>query len=151
MQIVVATPEVDCAAFRALRQEGVGELRESVLEKSVSYGVLFAGLWDAGEPFVLVEWDIVPWPGAIDRLAACEAGWCSHRYPLHLRPDGSANVALSFGIGKFRPLGPAPEEWQTTEWGALDGQVVPILHQRVGRVCVHEPPVAHARRVVAGT
>ena len=33
------------------------------LERDLSYDQLFRELWEKGEPFILVEHDIVPWPG----------------------------------------------------------------------------------------
>jgi hypothetical protein len=106
------------------------------------YGKLFARLWNRGDPFVIVEHDVIPWPGAIGALIECPELWCTHRYPLH-----RGNVCLSFGIGKYRPTGPAPEHWAETRWDALDGQVVPHLNKLFGHSHVHEPPVAHARAI----
>lgn len=140
LRVVVATPEADCPASLALRFEGV-EIEEHVLMDDLAYGNLYADLWEAGEEFVLCEWDIIPWPGAIQGLAICPEPRCSHPYPL-----APGNVALSFGIGKYRPIGPAPQHWRETRWNMLDGQVVPVLNERLGRVHVHDPPVAHARR-----
>lgn len=138
--IVVPTPELDCPAARALRMEGVAVV-ERYLPGPLSYGRLFTDLWEGGEPFVIVEWDIIPWPGAVQALLDCPKPWCTYRYPLH-----RGKLAKSFGIGKYCPSGSAPSNWTSTEWRLLDGAVLPVVQFRLGRQHVHEPPVAHARR-----
>ena len=145
-QVVVVYPSniVRAPAARALEMEGIVDILEFPCAQPNDYGIYFAGLWDAGAPFVIVEHDIIPWPGAIRALLDCPEPRCTHRYPLH-----RGNVALSFGIGKYIPEGPAPEHWATTRWDALDGQVVPVLNERLGPPHVHEPPVAHARSTLA--
>jgi hypothetical protein len=124
--------------------EDVDGLMFRPVRTPTAYGAMFASLWNAGDPFIVVEHDVVPWPGAIAKLAECPNGWCTHDYPLH-----RGNVTRSFGIGKYRPQGPAPEQWATTTWDQLDGQVIPVLNRLYRRPCVHEPPVAHCRREVA--
>lgn len=140
---VVVTPERNCPAHRALAMEGVPH-DEIHATRSHDYGEWFAALWNMGQPFVVVEHDIIPFPGAIERLWNCPEPRCTHRYPLH-----QGNVTLGFGIGKYVPQGPAPDSWRETEWRMLDGMVVPVLNERLGLPHVHEPPVAHARAVLA--
>lgn len=142
-EIVIPTPEHNCEAYRALRIEGLDPV-ELKLVTDFGYGNLFAGLWDQGEPFVIVEYDIVPWPGAVQALIDCPEPWCTNRYPLH-----RGNVALSFGIGKYVPTGEAPAEWSRVPWHLLDGSVIPFLNKLFGHSHVHEPPCAHCRREVA--
>jgi hypothetical protein len=139
--IVVPTPKLSSPAWRALRMEGIEDLWEWRCTDPYDYGRWFAYAWDEGEPFVIVEWDVIPWPGAVPGLLDCSSPWCTHAYPLH-----RGRLATSFGIGKYIPTGPAPDEWRQTEWQQLDGQVVPVLRERLGAPHVHEPPVAHARR-----
>jgi hypothetical protein len=139
--VAVPTPELDSPAYRALRMEGV-DAGEYPCMDPFDYGAHFTGLWDRHQAFVIVEWDIIPWPGAVAALLECPKRWCTHCYPVH-----RGNLTVSFGIGKYIPVGPAPEEWSETPWHLLDGAVVPVLQERLGRPHVHEPPVAHARRV----
>jgi hypothetical protein len=143
MIVTVPTPEYFAPATRALRMEGIG-VDEELCTKPNDYGILFAHLWDRGDPFIICEHDIIPWPGAVAKLADCRECWCTHRYPLHV-----GNVARSFGIGKYQPVGQAPFEWRDTEWRMLDGQVIPLLNRLYGHPHTHEPPVAHAREVLA--
>jgi hypothetical protein len=144
MIVVIPSPEPRCPALDALEMEGVDELHLALCTAPTDYGRVFSEYWNRGEPFIVCEWDICPWPEAIDKLSECNAGWCAHRYPLH-----RGNVTLSFGLGKYRPQGEAPAEWAQTRWDQLDGQVIPVLNRLYGKPHVHEPPVAHARREVA--
>jgi hypothetical protein len=141
MSVYVATPEANCEASRALRQEGV-EFHEWMCRGPHEYGGLFYRLWARGRAFVVVEWDVIPSPGAIERLLQCKQRWCSHEY--HLQPGHLAN---SFGIGKFVPVGKPDPVWKNTDWWMLDGAVVPVLHERIGRVHLHTPPLAHCKRL----
>jgi hypothetical protein len=140
VNVYVMTGDRDCPAHWALRQEAV-EHRVLINEGEFGYGRNFAEVWDRGMPFVSLEHDVVPWPGAIVQLLACPEARCTHRFPA--APPG--NLALGFGIQKLRPIGPAPDQWRETRWEMLDGFVVPVLNERLGQVHVHEPPVAHAR------
>lgn len=143
--IVIPTPELDSPAARALAMEGFdngddrGRAHEYLCVADTDYGMCFANLWAGGEPFVICEWDIIPWPGALTALLDCPEPWCTHRYPV------GANLTTSFGIGKYRPTGPADPSWAETPWHLLDGFVVPVLNRLFGRPHVHEPPVAHCR------
>lgn len=135
----MVTPASDSPAHLALQIEGV-EHTEIVVQDPFDYGNLFADRWDEGEPFVWIEHDIIPWPMAVGLLEDCGAKRCSHSYPL-----GRNTLSLSFGIGKYRPEGPAPQVWRETDWQVLDGEVMPVLDDRLGPICLHEPPVAHVR------
>jgi len=141
MTVIIPTPESESPAFRALQMEGE-DAQEVLCSGSFDYGREFSRLWNLGQPFVICEWDVIPWPGAVAALLDCPESWCNHRYPLH-----RGKLANSFGIGKYRPSGSALEEWAETPWHLLDGFVVPELLTRIGRPHVHEPPVAHARKV----
>lgn len=143
MRIVVATTEPDSPAARALRMEGF-DVEESCHEPVRGYPALFSDLWNAGDTFITVEHDIIPWPGAIDGLISCPEPWCTHRFP------NGGNLMLSFGIGRYTPIGKAPPEWSDWEGKMLDGAVLPYLHALHGAPHVHEPPVAHARAITEG-
>lgn len=129
----------DGAALKALAMEGFNPIQWRCFGE-LNYGAMFALTWDLGHPFIVVEHDIVPWPGALRGLLECPEPWCTHAYPL-----GVGNVTTSFGIGKYTPKGPAPAEWRETPWRLLDGEVIPHLIYLYGESHVHTPPVAHAR------
>jgi hypothetical protein len=132
----------DCPAVLALRAEG---LRPEVviMADDLAYGRLLAALWTTGEGFILVEHDIVPWPGALARLATCSASFCAYRYPL----GGSTGCELGcvrFGTDLLRSHPDLPIAWSGVTWQYLDTRLFKAL-----RACghdtphVHEPAVAH--------
>lgn len=121
----------------------------------LGYGTLFAALWNIGEPFVIVEHDVVPWPGAVEELHACAEPWCAFAYsPL----DGplADHDGPPMGCAKFTPEGPVPFEAVTEIgeggsrkgipiWDRLDLTVGRSLRARGLTVHQHHPCVAHIR------
>jgi hypothetical protein len=63
----------------ALRQDGI-QPQLHFLGQDDSYYHLLAGLWRKRRGFVLVEHDIVVWPGAIQQLEECPEPWCLYPY-----------------------------------------------------------------------
>ena len=138
MHVIVPTPTPDCPAHRALQIEGVDH-DEIVCATPTTYGSLLTELWDAGEPFVLVEWDIVPWPGALDALEVCEQPWCGYPYPI----VGEGSVIASLGCTKITPVGSAPDALASTQWPIVDCAIGLRLADLHGEMHLHEPLVAH--------
>lgn len=105
------------------------------------YARLFTELWQRGEGFVLVEHDVVPWPGAITDLKSCPRELCTFEYP-----SGGA-WCRSLGCVKFSDSLvqriPFDVEWQNRAWDELDGAVFATLQEV--EVHVHTPPVAHVK------
>ena len=142
MKVYVPIPaQAPCSpASAALRAEGVEHEREYLPEDD-SYGGMFVELWNAGDPFIICEWDVVPYPGAIQSLLECNERWCGFKYPLQ-----GGNIAHSFGLNKYHPEGELPPTTEQVPWWQLDGVVVPALRKRGWRPHIHEPAVAHARK-----
>ena len=132
----------------ALTMEG-REVVEVVMTDANHYGRLFTELWQAGEGFTLVEHDIVPWPGAIAELEACEQECCAFEYPngtIHAEPRSGWCASLGcikFATSLLKRV-PYDPEWQNRGWDELDGAVFGTL-QGQATVHVHSPPVAHAK------
>lgn len=88
---------------------------EPVGHDSHAYWNLFLDLWDEGEPFVIVEHDIVVRPSTIQRLENCPALWCGFVY--HEAPG---EPVAGLGCTKFVPsfeikyAGP-PLVWQNVD------------------------------------
>lgn len=142
MRVCVATPEHYSPAARAMRMEALG-VEEWLCDEPFDYANHFADAWEDGSPFILCEWDVIPWPGAIAALDFCEGPWCIYRYPIGRGTPLQWTPAL--GLGKYRPQGQLPEEVRETKWQLLDGILVPFFHEQFGEPHIHEPPVAHAR------
>lgn len=144
------TTDPECPAHWALAQERVEHRILDNSDTGYRYGRNFAALWNKGEPFIHVEHDIVPWPGAIKELIECPEPWCTFE-----SVDVGGVIHLGFGIGKYRPTDErAPKKWSETDWRCLDGQVISELRRMyagetedAAQICFHSPPVAHARTV----
>ena len=104
-----------------------------------AYDRLFRRLWAEGEPFVIVEHDNLPWPGAVQRLWECDRPWCANEYLML----GELRVAL--GCTKFDPsrLGDCPLTGDAKPWNRMDWFVIDELTTRYASSHLHEPAVAH--------
>jgi hypothetical protein len=150
--VVAAVDETDCPAHLALTAEGVEhDVVRCVGE--LGYSRLLERLWSEGG-FVVVEHDVAPWMGAIERLVACPNDWCQFRYPKH-----GGHLIRGLGCTKFsdRLVAGYPElsaGWSATDWRVLDGAVGAAVADALKAedpdrhpLCTHEPPVAHVRRL----
>lgn len=133
----------------ALQTEGVAP-DVTVLASDSGYGELLADAWAAGAGFVLVEHDVVPWPGACAELVGCAEPWCAFRYPM-----GGRDV-VSLGCMKFSDHLVAGHAdlacgWATIPWHDLEGAVLGAVRHATGMDYphFHTPNVAHARHLVA--
>lgn len=141
MGVVVAALTPEPLAGKALEREGVSA-EVVVLDNGYGYGRLLDRLWADGETFVLLEHDVVPWPGAVDALLACDEPWCVHEYPF------AANaVRWALGCVKVaeRLLRGDPV-FRGVMWNQLDAAVVrELLLACPEGPHVHSPPFAHIK------
>lgn len=117
------------------------------LEQEYSYDLLFRQLWNEGQPFILVEHDIIPWPGALGELWTCPEPWCGFPYILYGEPRSF------LGCTKFDPsrLGDCPLSGDLTEWQKIDRIIIKNLLMRERdwksppkyKDHLHSPAVAH--------
>ena len=109
------------------------------LDSELSYDVLFRELWAKGEPFILVEHDIIPWPGAVQELWTCPEPWCGFPYYVF------GELRAYLGCTKFDParLGECPLTGDLFSWAVIDRKIENILMQRGHKGHVHSPPVTH--------
>lgn len=121
-----------------LENQGVAAEYRELQGKDSGYPDLFKELWSAGEPFILVEHDILPYPGALNRLQDCEHPFCGVGYQVRDR------IESWLGCTKFEParLGncPLPADW--TLW-QFDVPVQFELGDRGFGKHVHMPPAVH--------
>lgn len=98
--------------------------------------------WAIGQTFVIVEQDIVPWPGAIEELHSCMGLWCACAYKLF----GGYGIFHSFGCAKFSAelIAKLPSVWdEPCHWSLLDQRFV-FAAQAIGETPhSHRPPVIH--------
>lgn len=135
---IYGTPSVLDAVKLALGVQGLRP-RMVKLEQDFSYHQLIQELWAKQEPFILVEHDIIPWPGAVQQLWTCPEGWCAFPYAC------LGELRAYLGCTKFDPvkLGecPLPEELLT--WQVMDQRIKKTLMMRQAKCHMHEPGVTH--------
>lgn len=114
------------------------EQMDGALDGDFAYDRLFRSLWAAGEPFVIVEHDILPWPGAIAQLWDCDCAWGAYKYLIF------GELRTQLGCVKFDPtrLGDCPLDDLVT-WQHLDWAVISTLVKRGYSGHLHEPAVTH--------
>jgi hypothetical protein len=106
------------------------------------YWTLLTELWQQRETVVLIEHDILPWPGALEELVACPALWCAYSYDQH-----GIGIFHSFGCVKFSGelMNLLPDIWQGMDkhWSQLDQQFEWRAFQAGQRPHGHRPAVIH--------
>ncbi len=109
------------------------------VDRIYSYDFLFRSLWAEGEPFILVEHDIVPWPGALAELWNCPEPWCGFPYFIF------GELRSQLGCTKFDPanLGECPLTGDPIEWQVIDKAIEKRLVMRGQNGHMHSPAVTH--------
>jgi len=149
LPIILPTRRIGLPPALALTMEGL-EVVEVVMYDYHSYPRLFTEVWQKGTGFILVEDDVVPWPGALAELDGCDRECCGYEYPnaiIHEEPR--SGWCASLGCTKFSQeltrRVPYDPEWQKRGWDSLDGAVFETLQREGVEMHVHSPPVAHAK------
>lgn len=109
------------------------------LDQTYSYDQLFRRLWSQQKPFILVEHDIVPWPGALKELWTCPEPWCGFPYFVF------GELRSYLGCTKFDPsrLGDCPLPDDLESWQTMDKTVEKLLMKRQLTGHIHNPAVTH--------
>lgn len=108
------------------------------LVSDFAYDRLFRKLWAEGQPFILVEHDILPWPGALLQMWECDRPWCACPYYIF------GEFRTQLGCTKFDPvkLGKCPLPDEPVHWSRLDWAVITgLLNRDSGHL--HLPAVTH--------
>lgn len=117
-------------------------VRYELLVDALDYSRLLRQMWREGETFVIVEQDILPWPGAIEELFYCPGQWCSCSYPY----GGAPGIYHMLGCTKISSqlMLNTPHLWDTpVHWSQCD------VHLRDGALSMgqephpHRPPAIH--------
>lgn len=141
MRILIVTVEEKCPAEFAVRSDGwTPELRVIDREDLFAYGRILHEFWQDGEPFINIEHDMAPWPGAIQALRSCELEFCLFGYP---RAEQGSMGMTRFSrelIRRFPKLSET-NHWSRASWNNVENAVLGGLknvpkHQ-------HFPHVAH--------
>jgi hypothetical protein len=134
----------------ALNASGYPWTAADVSADDTAYTRLLGDLWAAGEPFALVEHDIVPFPGSLAGLLGCPRDWCAFPYRL----GGIVHAGLGctrFSAALLREYPAAVTETLAESapvhpaghWCSLDDRLTRVL-VRAGAVRhVHDRQVTH--------
>jgi hypothetical protein len=136
----VLAPETDAA----LTRHAPDAERVDVSEDDYAYWRLLSDLWAAGEPFTVIEHDIVIHRGVLPAFDACPAPLCAFRYSMPI-----FGPIVGLGCTKFgaEVIEAVPDLWaEPISWRWLHGRFGRRL--RDWSACVHEPPVDHHRRPI---
>lgn len=107
------------------------------------YWRLIRRLWSAGDPFMLLEHDVLPWPGALHLAWRCPEPWCVYPYLI-----GGAYSTVGHGCVKYGAavMEAAPDAVATVgrrHWSTLDSHTIHAVRTAGFRPHVHQPPVLH--------
>lgn len=117
------------------------------------YWKLMKGIWSLGETFLIVEHDVLPWPGALEELEQCPFPWCSCTYLIKrskLNTQGYG-VFHGFGCTKFSAhlIKMLPDVWDQIEsrhWKHLDAQFYTQALACDQIPHPHRPPAIHLHK-----
>ena len=109
-----------------------------------AYADLLESVWASGTDVILVEHDVVPAPGVLDEMWACERDWCAVPYRC------GTVVTTALGCTKFsaalRHRNPDTiNRIQQRAWFNLDSQIVYTLHQHGESEHLHGPQARHMK------
>jgi hypothetical protein len=148
---IVKPYEDKCPAELALATEGINcdvtvvEETHSYTDKAAyAYVDHLVSIWDRHEPFINLEHDVAPWPGALDELWNCSEQFCRFRYPVF--PPGRLVKGIGcvkFGFDVVNTV--TSDDWIDLAWWDLDGQIISSVKGAGFQIHEHNPPVAHVR------
>lgn len=114
------------------------------------YYHLLKRMWLEHEDFVIVEHDVLPWPGAVEELFQCPYNWCSLGYKINVTSTGRAGYGAyhTFGCAKFSTglMDAMPKVWDSFEsrhWSHLDAQFATHATAICQSPHPHRPPAIH--------
>jgi hypothetical protein len=130
----------------ALEREGV-PFELALVHDDLDYARIVADRWATGIGFVLLEHDVVPWPGALTTLLNCSQPWCVHRYPF---APGAVRWALGCARFSDELVFAHPQvvdDIRGVHWSQLDGALMTSIsrHTRLHHPHIHEPPFANVK------
>lgn len=114
-----------------------------------NYWRLFCELWENRRTVLIIERDILPWPGACQEIINCPYHWCSNTYKMR----GGYGIHHGFGFTKFgsKFMDKYPDIWtqvETTKWNTLDAQLCELVKREGETPHPHRPSVTHLKGLV---
>jgi len=152
LPIIIPTRAFGSAPARALMIEGF-EVTEVLMDDPQHYGRLIAGQWKIGNGFVLIEDDVVPWPGAVKAMLECDHDWCAYEHPRTEAVYEPVRTGFCLGFGCVRFSHALVRRYElaldgSQRWDEVDGNVMGVFHTAGEECHAHYPPVAHIKASV---
>lgn len=113
-----------------------------VLDGEDGYRQLMLGVWRERKPVIIVEHDILPWPGAIEELIACPCLWGTYSYRCH----GGIGISHMLGCAKITAelIDLLPDLWDSpVHWAKIDGHLFFGAERAGQQPHLHRPAVIH--------
>ena len=99
--------------------------------------------WAEGAPFINIEHDIVPWPGALESLECCPQMWCAFGYDTLARDFLQPPLGLARFSAEF--IYSLPDLWlDDLPWQALDEHLYRYAQREGYLAHQHRPSVLNA-------
>lgn len=101
------------------------------------YWRFYKKVW--GEPFIVVEHDVMPWIGAIEQMKKCPMQWCAVPYAIH------GGFFDGLGCTKFPAL---KIKLEKQRWDSLHGTIDHQLRRTYNLTPhIHNPPALHMNQL----
>lgn len=116
------------------------------MDDPLHYGRWLRDVWNQGSGFVIIEDDVVPWPGAIRQLLECDHDWCLFEHPRTMVCwEPRSGFATGLGCVKFsdRLVQAHTADWGDLRWDEVELGVRLMLADNSPHI--HYPPVAHLK------
>lgn len=143
MRIICPYTSLQYATELVLRIEEPNTLFVYTGESDLDYYNLVRYLWAAKETFIIVEHDIVPWPGALKNLWECPFSLCCFNAPSGIGCVGLGCVKYDSKLMEAIPdhLEKIPEDRRS--WKILDGALTWDLFNKGQSLHSHTPMISH--------
>lgn len=135
----------------ALEADGRQAEYVNVGKSPTAYHELLLDIWHQGQGFIVVEQDIVVYPGALADMEACAKPWCGHPYWLgtvfgaYLGCTKFSDELVRDNPGVMDALDTLRDDGTNRRyWGRLDTRLGQVLNDQVGiSIHNHWPAVVH--------
>jgi hypothetical protein len=146
--IVPFAGELNPVVRDVLEDQAIVDFRR--LTSDFDYHNLLRSIWIIREPVILIEHDVLPWPGALAELAQCSCAWGANSYKLH----GGIGIYHGFGCTKLTPelMAAVPDIWECDpiHWSLLDQRLWFAAREKGYEPHPHRPPVIHLSKKHVG-
>lgn len=112
------------------------------MDNGIDYWRLLKQLWETGKEVIIVEHDVIPWPGALEALVECEEEWCGYGYPTSI--NYVALGCCKLGAGLMKKTAGLWDKMLLRNWRNCDGHLGNSLAAMGIHPHEHSPAVINA-------